>query len=556
MLGFGRAPAAPPTLTENIGKDSSPDSRGAPFSTGTAPAPGSSPQAIGKALNKTMIGMAMPAVSTTRREGAAAAPVTQREYNASKTMLGVAIPGIAPTRPGEPVAPPSLATTSPLQPRRVDLPRGMDPPLPPIFPAPAPLSELAAPPPPRIVRRGGISLVAVALATGGLVLVTGTAIALFWRGSPPITALPRVTPEGTDVLHLTCDPASCKDGTIVELNGGSAAFTAGAADLPLVQPLHVGANALSLRVDRPGMGRDEVISLSVPIAYRVRADVATMNDPHPSILIHIEALPGSEVRIAEKPVTLDANGMGTYALDESAATEGPADESRGISVDVPYTVAVASRATEPAHPAEAGTVSARVAVAPLRVDAPGARAVVDVDHLLLAGRAAKGATVTVDGAAATVAADGTFEATVPLAALGERSVEVRSGTAALATRTVHLSVKRVAKLADEARAREQQPSVGYDLAMSNLSANTGQSIVVDGEVIEPRAAGHRMLLLVDDRRGCAKGPCLTRVVVGQELTIARGEKIRAYGRIARPFATPSGQTVPEVEADFVLRAKR
>lgn len=415
---------------------------------------------------------------------------------------------------------------------------------------------MAAPPPPRIVRRGGIPLVAVAIATGCLVLVVGGAIAFFWRAATPITALPRVTPEGTDVLHLTCDPSSCKDGTVVELNGASSTFATGAADLPLVQPLHVGANALSLHVDRPGMGRDEVISLSVPIAYRVRADVTTMNDPHPSILIHIEALPGSEVRIADKPVTLDESGKGTYALDESSATDGPADESRGVSVDVPYTVTVAAKANEPAHPAEAGTVSARVAVAPLRVDAPGSRAVVDADHILLAGRAAKGANVTVNDAAATVSADGSFEATVPLPALGERPVEVRSGTQALSTRAVHLSVKRVASLVEEARARDLQPSIGYDAAMSNLAANTGKSIVVDGEVIEPRAAGHRMLLLVDDRRGCAKGPCLTRVVVGQDLSVTRGERLRAYGRIARAFATPSGQTVPEIEADFVVRAKR
>ncbi len=498
--------------------------------------------------------MAPPAVSGPKPDAPAAAPNAPREFNPSRTMLGVAIPGIAPLRPGEAAAAP--AAPAPHPPRRADLPRGVDPPRPPILPAPAPLAEMAAPPPPRIVRRRGISLVAVALATGGLVLVAGIAIAVLWRGAPPITALPRVTPEGTDVLHLTCDPASCKDGTIVELDSASSIFAAGASDLPLVQPLHVGANALALHVDRPGMGRDELISLSVPIAYRVRADVTTMNDPHPSIVIHVEAIPGSEVRIAEKPVSLDDSGKGTYALDESAATEGPADESRGISVDVPYTVVVADRGSAPAHAVEGGSVSARVAVAPLRVDAPGARAVVDVDHLLLAGRAAKGASVTVDGASTTVAEDGTFEATVPLRVLGERAIEVRSGTAALAARTVHVSVKRVASLAEEARVLEQQPNVGYDVAMSNLTANTGRPIIVDGDVIEPRAAGHRVLLLVDDRRGCAKGPCLTRVVVGQSLSVARGDKLRAYGRIARAFATPSGQTVPEVEADFVVRPKR
>ena len=91
------------------------------------------------------------------------------------------------------------------------------------------------------------------------------------------------------------------------------------------------------------MGRDEVVALSVPVAYRVRADVSTMNGPHPSILIHVEALAGSDVRVADKGVTLDASGTGTYAIDESAATEGPADESRVVSLDVPYTVASAGR---------------------------------------------------------------------------------------------------------------------------------------------------------------------------------------------------------------------
>ena len=338
MLGFGAVPA-PPVMPPS-------QAQGPPSTTSTTasaapPTTGPPSQAFGKTLGKTMIGLAAPTAPSPARPDAPAP-----QYNASRTMLGVAIPGIAPLRPGEATgAAPSLGTTAPL--RRPNLPRGVDPPLPPIFPAPAPLAEMAAPPPPRIVRRRGISLVAVALATGCLVLVVGTAIAVLWRGSTPITALPRVTPEGNDVLHLTCDPSSCKDGTVVELDGASSTFAGGAADLPLAQPLHVGANALALHVDRPGMGRDEIISLSVPIAYRVRADVATMNDAHPSILIHVEALPGSEVRIAEKLVVLDGSGKGTYMLDESAATDGPADESRAVSVDVPYTVTVVPRAGKP-----------------------------------------------------------------------------------------------------------------------------------------------------------------------------------------------------------------
>jgi hypothetical protein len=552
------SPSSPAALRppEPVAAPKPPDFKTTMLGFGAAPAPATSPAADPssplpkslsnrQALGGTMVGLAPPA---TGAPGPPQPSPAAAKLAPNKTMLGVALPGIAPLRPGEgtQTAPAQGSTLR----QRHPLPRGVDGPLPTVLPAPGPISDVPAPPPPRIVRRRGVPIVAVALAAGALVVVGGAAIAYFWHGAPPISAIPRVTPEGTDVLHLSCDAASCKDGTVVSVDGASATFAAGAADLPLAQALHVGQNTMSIHVDRPGMGRDEVVALSVPVAYRVRADVGAMNGAHPSILIHVEALAGSDVRVADKAVTLDAAGTGTYAIDESAATEGPADESRVVSLDVPYTVASAGR------PPEAGTVSARVAVAPLRVDAPGARAVVDSDQVLLAGRAAKGATVTVDGAAATVTADGTFERSVTLSAPGELSVEVRSGTATLAPRTVHIALKRVASLADEAKTFEKQATVGYDAALANLASDAGRPIVVEGEIIEPRASGHRTLLLVDDRRGCAKGPCLARVVIGQVLPVARGDRLRAYGHVARAFTTPTGETVPEIEADFVLRAKR
>jgi hypothetical protein len=534
----------------------------------TAPAP-TAPPAVAS-FKSTMLGVVSPGIpGSAPPSGGAPAPPSPggqpaRAPMGSNTVLGVAVPGIAPTRPGEATPPPPashpartmLVQNAPARP-------GYDPrPPPAILPAPAPLEDLPAPSRPRIVRKGGgVPLVAVALVTGGLVIIGGGAIALLWHGAPPISAQPRVTPEGKDVLHLHCDPASCADGTTAELNGLRSTFAQGESDLPLAEPLRVGDNALELRVDRPGMGRDEVVRLVVPVAYRVRADVSTMGSQHPSVTIHVEALPGSDVRISGKPLTLDGKGAGIYALDESAATEGPADESRVVSVDVPYTVAAPAAAV--AHPPEAGTVSARVAISPLRVDAPSARAVVATDHLLVAGRAAKGASVTIDGVPAAVNPDGAFEVNVALPALGERTLQIRSGTVALVSRTVHVAVKRVAGLVDEAKAFEQQGTVGYDTAMRGLGPSPstsgeglGQLIVVDGEVIEPRASGHRMLILVDDKRGCAKGPCLARVVVGQDLAVARGDRLRAYGRVARAFTTPGGQTVPEVEADFVLQSRR
>jgi hypothetical protein len=123
-------------------------------------------------------------------------------------------------------------------------------------------------------------------------------------------------------------------------------------------------------------------------------------------------------------------------------------------------------------------------------------------------------------------------------------------------RTVHAVITRVANLADAAKQFEQQHPLGYDTAMSDIAGKTGQPIVVTGEVLETRSSGHRTLLLVDDKRGCAKGPCLSRVIVGRDMPLAHSDVVSAYGQVARAYSAPNGQTVPEVEAQFVVRARR
>jgi len=493
--------------------------------------------------------LGMPTPGAAMPPPAAASPAAMGGRPMNKTMLGVALPGIAPTGEGPPPAPPPPSPpplVSAPAPRTATVALQV-----PYVPPPEPLADEPAPPPPRIVRRkGGIPLAVVGGVSAVLVLGLGAAIALLWRSAPPISAQPRSAPDGKDVLHLSCDAKSCADGTVVALGGARAIFAKGEADLALPEPLRTGENTLSLVIDRPGMGRDETVKLLVPVAYRVRADVSTMNGPRPAITVRVEAQPGTDVQVDGKPVTLDASGVGAYAVDEAAATEGPADESRVVSVDVPYVVVQKGGSTEK------GTASARVAVAPLRVDAPGTKAVVDDGSVLLAGRAAKGSTVTVDGTSVAVGPDGAFETTVPLAALGDHGIEVRAGTAALAPRTVHALVTRVASLADAARQFEQRHPIGYDVVISDITGKTGQPIVVSGEVLDARSSGHRTLALVNDKRGCARGPCLARVVLGRDVPLAHGDFVSAYGLVARAFSAPGGQTVPEVEAQFLLRGKR
>jgi hypothetical protein len=114
----------------------------------------------------------------------------------------------------------------------------------------------------------------------------------------------------------------------------------------------------------------------------------------------------------------------------------------------------------------------------------------------------------------------------------------------------------VASLTEAAKEFEQQHPIGYDVAMSDLAGNSGQPIVVTGEVLDARSSGHRTLVLVDDKRGCAKGPCLARVIVGRDMPLGRGDVVTACGVVARAFSAPGGQTVPEVEAQLLVRSRR
>jgi hypothetical protein len=539
VMGFG---AMTPLRGGNVNASAKPDP--------SAPAaPAASPAALG-ALQRTMVGLAQ---SGPRAPPPGVASPADLGSPLRQTMLGIAMPGIAPLEPTEP--PPTLPTSTPVPTPRYPPLISSVPPSVSVVPAPAPLVDMPMPASARLASTTGVPIATVALVAGVLLLAGGAGIAWFWRGASTVTAQPHSSPTGQDTLHLHCNPSSCRDGTTVEVAGEKATFVGGEADLTLAEPLHIGDNPLALHVDRPGLGRDEVLKLVVPVAFRVRADAAPMSALPPSIAIRVEAIVGSQVTVDGKPLALDSAGSGVYSVDESGATEGPADESRVVSLDVPYMV-VGPAGSGQSVP-EKGTVSARVTIGPLHVDAPGPGAVLEGDHVLVAGRAAKGANVTVDGAPVDVGPEGSFEANVSLPALGERTVEVRAETASLRARTVHLSVKRVASLADEGWAFERrEKSLGYDAATRDLGSSVGRPMVVDGEVIDSRHFGYGAVLLVDDRRGCAKGPCLARVLLGQDLALARGATVRAFGHIARPFTTPNGQSVPEVDANFVVPQRR
>lgn len=528
------APASPPFGSAKrtmVGIAIGDLARPAPAAPDSVPNPPPNPGAAFDFRKGTMLGIAVPGIAPLSTSVEAPRPALHG------TMMGVAIPGIAPASsssvpPAGIPGPMSPGTAPRTEPRKAVE----------IVPMPAPLvdDEPEIGPAPQRIKRGlplawvaGVVAVLVVLAGGGVLL---------WLRNAPLIAQPRLDAQGHEVLHLTC--ASCQEGTVAELYGARATFKNKEADLAIANPLKVGNNPLAIIVDRPNLGRDESVHVIVPVTFRIRADLGDLAATRPAITVRVEALAGTVINVDGKPVALDGNGNGTYSVDISSETEGPADEIRMIDRVIPYVI------TPSAREAEAGKLTVRVGIAPLHLDAPGLHAVVESATFRLAGRTVPGGKTTANGTEVHMETDGTFAQPFDIRSVGELPVEVRASAPQLASRVAHFVVKRVEHLAEEAKAREAAPEATYDSIVSDLKVAVGKTTIVQGDVIESRTTSAQMIGVVDDTRGCTSAPCLVRVTYGGDTRFKHGDTLRAYGRVTRSVAYGSS-TVPEVEADFV-----
>ena len=540
-----------------LGIPSSPSSSSTPMGA-PSPAPDAQARAMeAQARGKTMLGVAIPGIAPLGAGQGNAPPAAEGPGTPSArggTMLGVAIPGIAPTAPGAAGgagAVPNRGTAAmpgpvvaPFRSKVANTAIAEAP----VLPAPPPfVDDVPVPRAPVVRPKTGVPIAVVAGIVGGLVLLGGAIIFLLARGGPPVSAQAKIDDQGNEVLHLQCD--NCADGTSATLGTSKAEFKAHTADLALTKPLDVGPNTLDVKLDRPGSGRDEDVKLVVSVPYFIQADLSDIGAKPPIVRVRVAASPGATVTVDGKPLALDGTGKGAYTLDVSSETEGPSDDVRAIDKKIPYVVT--SKAGKP----ESGVVTARIAVVPLRVDVPSATAVVDTPSFAVAGQTSPGAGVLIDDKPITAQADGSFSQPHDAAAATTTPVEIRATAQGRAPRTVHLSVKRVASLDAEAKALEKTPLLTYDAIVADIPSRIGQHAMVAGEVIEARTAGHQSIALVNDVRGCKTGPCLARVIASSDSKIAKGDNVRAYGVIARAVPTSTGKTIPELAADFVVRAK-
>ena len=484
--------------------------------------PPQQPQPLG---GRTMLGVAVPGIAPIHEPQQGRAPV-------GNTMLGVAAPGIAPTNQGGYA--PTRGTPRPAQAT------------PSIVPAPAPLVDEALPDAPVIVRKTGVPLALVAGIGGGVLLVTAVVVGLLVRGPVPLVASAKLSPEGKEQLHLVCD--GCVDGTTATLGDAKATFANHQADVEVASPLVVGENPVSIRLDRPGIGRDEKVSLVVPVSYRIRADLSQINATPPALLIHLAVTPGDTVELDGKPVTLDASGAAIVSIDLTSEVNGEGD-GKTIDRKLGYVV------THKKGDKSTGDVSAKVSVLPLHIDAPGPRATIEGQSLNVAGRTAKGTQVTINGALAAVNDDGTFGVKAPAGAdVKELVVRAQSKTGTdSAARFITIPIKHSDSLTTEAASLEKKSSLGFDALVADLNASTGKPIIVEGRVLEARLQNHGTVMVVDDKRGCSKRPCVVRVLYGGETPVAPNDEVRAFGAVRGAFTAKDAPAVPEVSADFILK---
>ncbi len=445
-------------------------------------------------------------------------------------MLGVARPGIAPLQPGKPVKQ-FVPDAKPDAPRRAA----------PAAPERALVSEA------RPQRRARRPRGAVVLISGAAALaLTAGVVAFLWEAPRPMSADVVLDDRGNEALALRCD--DCVDGTVASIGPNKTTFRDKKAQLSLAKPLEIGLNKQLVSVHRPGIGRDEEVSLTVAIDYRVRGVLTSLSEDPPKLKVAVQTMPGAAAVVDGHPVTLDATGKGEYSLDVSKDLEGPADTIVPFEKKLPYVV------TPGGGQPKKGEVTLRFGIVPLRVEAPGDSIVVDGETFMLSGRTLKDGRVTVAGRPITVDAEGRFAQLMNVSAVGETTVVVRAESKDHAPRFVRARVKRVANLRDEAATFRQ--SAVTDYATIAADPKKGADVVLDGEVMEARLDGEETVLLLDVKKGCATAPCLARVIYGGRFETKKGAPVSAYGQVKGSVDGPrTGAKIPEVAAEFLLKSK-
>lgn len=444
--------------------------------------------------------------------------------NRQQTMLGVARPGIAPLHPGEAKNPPAGEPLDPALGEIID----------------------STPPEPENTTAWHVPTSALVLVGVCSALVFGAVVFSIVYDSPKaLSASASVNDQDRDVLELNCD--NCADGTKAKLGNTTITINNGTGVLPLQEPLILGNNVFKIGLERPGMGRDEVVRVVVPVQYRVHADYSGLSENPPEFGVVFQVRPGLKAVVDDEEIEFDETGRGSYGIDLSKRLQGIDPKERPVTDVVSYSIAAAQG--EP----EKGRVKLRSSVVPLWLESPGLRTVLDGDRFKLAGRTAKGGTVTVEGQQIVVDAQGRFDQMMSVDAVGETTIELRAQAPDHAPRWVQLKIKRVEDLKKEAELFRQTGTDQYGSYAQHIDSKIGMAVVADGVVEQSAADGQTTMILLDVQNGCAQSPCLVRLVHGGALDLKPRSKLSAFGRISRAVeGLRPDSKIPEIQVEFLL----
>jgi hypothetical protein len=339
----------------------------------------------------------------------------------------------------------------------------------------------------------------------------------------------------------------------------------GVASVTLPSALSVGNNRLQVAIDRPGTGRDETVSVTVHVAYRIRPDLTTLDAERPSLQVVADVASGTAVTLGGHALS-PIQGRAVESLDVTDECTGLASDVVLLSRRLPYEVVPAEGAPE------RGLLSISVGIVPLQLEAPvpvgpglnetrapRPHVITSGPSFVLAGRTMRGAELLAAGRAIPVHPDGTFAQVMNVSAIGATELEVRAKAAGMAPRLAFIHVRRVESL--EKAAAEfvtSQPIVPYATIAGDVPASVGKAVSLAGEASETKRQGYQTIIVmqVSQASGCPAGQaCLVRLVQAGESVAKRGEPLRAYGHVSRAFTVQGRPDIPEIEVDIALKGQ-
>lgn len=575
------APARAPAPSSPFVKTAS--GPGAPVSTAAAPVrpPAKKAPAAGTMIGLPQSGIAHPAVAPTGPATPAApapVPAAAPRKSAARTMLGMIGGGSAvapmPAAQAAPVAPAAPAPPVPVQGGRTML-HGAAGALAPAAPAPAATPSLAS--------RGGATMLGVpqagadvaasprigvqtemltmgdaparppartfAIAGAVVVLALLAGGAWLWMrpaGPPPVQV--RITGEpGAESLEF--DVAGVAAGSRIRFGGQEKPLEAGRARFALASDsLRVGDNTVLVDVVDPD-GEAHPARITLGLDYRLVVDISPLEAGKPSVDVVVTARPGSTVMLDGTKLDLDGQGRGvrTDEIDIAAASAAGS-----------YEHVVRYRIEPPAGEAHVGEQKLRLSITSLHIDRPGESLITDKDAVEIAGAVTKETTVAIDGTPVTVQ-EGRFLHRYLMLEPGDYTPKIVATERGKVPVTRTLRVKRVADLAEAAKAFDPQPGLTYAKIAPNPFVYRGRRVEIEGRVYNVSVQGGRSVLQIFARECPGGQHCSLWVTYPAATDLTAGNWVRVLGTIEgeQQFRAESDTVVrvPKIDAVYLLPAE-